>query len=598
MRNTDRLDGRTFRFALPWTMITLVCALCLRALNWGVEPGSLGLHLRYGLIYNVRSSPLSFLLLCLLCFLLALVEGEALRRESRRFYLPAFLLALLFSLNTLIHKSPTGTLENLYGLPGCGATESLLHWLSQVGSWYGLSLAFFHRMARPLAPGKETVARRDCALWTGAMLLLWLPILILRFPGSIYLDTDVQVLQFLGKLPWESSNPILLTLVYGPLFWLGRLLAGDNGGIFLCVAFQLGLTLFAFCFACREVARERGSKKAGWLLCLFFGLMPNYPAFAASALKDFIHAPLYLLFALYLRRCVRGGDKGELWRLLLLALLCAASRKGAVYLVALCLLGLCAVRKDWRRLLALAVCGILAGHMALNNLVFPALGVEKPMEQENYSFFYPITGYYCQVHEEELPQEEKDIISAVLDYETVRTGFSQTGVDTIKSTYHAQSKEAVVQYLRLHGTFFRRHPLTCLEALVYSRNYYFTPWTTAGERITVAQYPFQKLTDQASSDFSYVLPEGIRQPMEHRLWSLMGRPVFRELTGSGAYVWLGLLLFGAALWQGERNKQVWLLSVVLLTAGLLLTHLNGALRYASPIIYTVPVFLLLYRVEK
>lgn len=598
MRNTYRLDGRTFRFALPWTMITLVCALCLRALNWGVEPGSLGLHLRYGLIYNVSSSPLSFLLLCLLCFLLALVEGEALRREPRRFYLPAFLLALLFSLNTLIHQSPTGTLENLYGLPGCGTTETLLHWVAQVGSWYGLSLAFFHWMGRSL-PGRETfrVSGRLRALWAGTMVLLWLPVLVFRFPGSIYADTDMQILQFLGQYPWEASNPIFLSLVYGPLFRLGKFLGSDNWGIAMCVLGQLVLNLFAFTFACREAARERGSARPGWVLALFFGLVPTYASFVAAALKDFIHAPLYLLFALYLRRCARGGAKRDLWTLLLLAVLCGATRKGAVYLVCICLLALGLSRRDVRRFLVLAVCGILVGHLCLNSLVFPAIGVEKPMEQENYSFFYPITGYYCQRHDGELTQEEKAIIDHVLDYETVRTGFSTSGVDTIKRTYHAETQEQVRRYLRLHGTFFLRHPLTCLEALVYSRNLYFTPWTNQGERITTAQHPFAEVTPNAHSDFSYRMPEGARKGFESFVWKLMDWPVVQELTGCGSYVWLSLLLFGAALWQKDRKKCVYLVSVLAMTLGLLLTHLNGAVRYASPLLYTVPVFLLLHRVE-
>ena len=119
------------------------------------------------------------------------------------------------------------------------------------------------------------------------------------------------------------------------------------------------------------------------------------------------------------------------------------------------------------------------------------------MERENYSFFYPITGYYCQKYDAELTPEEKEIIGSVLDYETVRTGFSPDGVDRIKETYHAENADQVRRYLKLHGSFFLRHPVTCLEALVYSRNYYFTPWTTQGERITVSMYPFQKLTTKA-----------------------------------------------------------------------------------------------------
>lgn len=598
MNNIRGLDRKTFRFALPWTIITLVSALCLRALNWGAPEGSLATHLRYGLSQQLHSSVFSFLMLCLVCFLLAIVEAEALRREKRAVYLPALVLAVLFSLNTLIFQSPTGTLQNLTSIPGCGETEGMLHWLAQVGSWYSLTLAFCHWMGRPLGkgePGNPSV--KQCISWAGVMLLLWLPILILRAPGAAFLDTNAQILQFMGLLPWESSNPILLTFVYGPVFCLGRLLGGDNGGLLLCVVVQAVVNLYAFTFACREVARERDVKSA-WLLCLFFGLMPNFPSFVAAVLKDFLHAPLYLVFALYFRRSARGGQKRDLWWLLGLAVLCAATRKAAVYLVLLCLIGLCVSRKDCRKILIPAICGILVGHIALINVVFPAAGVEKPMEKENYSFFYPITGYYCQQHGQELTPEEKKIIGDVLDYETVCTGFSDRGVDTIKETYHAQTKAQVEAFLKLHGTFFLRHPVTCLEALVYSRNYYFTPWTNRGERITVSASSFQELTDKASSNFHPLLPDALRQKMEDGYWEWVNRPVMRELTGCGSYTWLSLLLFAAALWQRDRKKQVWLLSLLTLTFGLLFTHLNGAARYASPLIYTVPVFLLLYRVEE
>ena len=158
------------------------------------------------------------------------------------------------------------------------------------------------------------------------------------------------------------------------------------------------------------------------------------------------------------------------------------------------------------------------------------------MEKENYSFFYPITGYYCQRHETELTQEERQIIADVLDYETVRTGFSTEGVDTIKETYHAENGEQVRKYLSLHGSFFLRHPLTCLEALVYSRNLYFTPWSNQGERITTSQSQFQEVTADAHSAFSYGLPASLRESAEDRFWALLDRPLVRVLTSCGSYV--------------------------------------------------------------
>ena len=63
----------------------------------------------------------------------------------------------------------------------------------------------------------------------------------------------------------------------------------------------------------------------------------------------------------------------------------------------------------------------------------------------------------------------------------------------------------------------------------------------------------------------------------------------KELISPGTYTWLTLLLLAAAWKQKNRQRLVELLPLVLLTAGLLLTHLNGAARYASPLYYCVPV---------
>ena len=95
MKKKRYLDGKTILWSLPWTAVTLVSALNLRALNWGADGGGLLAHLRYGLVYNLSSNVFDFLALCLTCFLLALLETETLRREKRRFFLPGVLELLV-----------------------------------------------------------------------------------------------------------------------------------------------------------------------------------------------------------------------------------------------------------------------------------------------------------------------------------------------------------------------------------------------------------------------------------------------------------------------------------------------------------------------
>lgn len=580
-----------------WAFLCLLSAILLRAILWGAEPGSIFGHLKYGIAYLLSGGKRTLLELVILCGAVGCAAAAG-WKGPKRLFVPGLLLALFFGGNTLIDQSPTGMLQSLVGFPGASPIENILFWLTQVGSWYALILLFCRWMQRSVEKGQNLCKSiRRQMLWALVILLCWLPILILRSPGSIFRDTDAQILQFQGQLPFEASNPLILSFVYGPIFSLGQGLGGDNVGIFLCVLFQLLLTLYAFSFACEEVVTARGSVLSGALLCLFFGIGPNYGSLVAAVLKDSIHAPLYLLFFLYYRRTTVSNEKKDWVWLAVLAALVALTRKGAVYLAVLSLLGLMLVRSDKKKVLTLGTCALLALHFCLNGVLYPILGVEKPMEKENYSFFYPITGYYCAKHPEELTQQEKDIIGAVLDYDTVCTGFSTRGVDTIKSTYHAESKKAVSDYLALHVKWLFRHPVTCLEALVYSRSYYFTPWSVQGERITVSMSPFSEVKEGAESNFSHWLPEDTRKAVEDRLWSLTDAPVVKELFSPGTYTWLCLALLAAAIYGHNRRKKGMLLPLVLLTAGLLLTHLNGAIRYASPLLYCVPVAVGLFRCE-
>ena len=591
MAERIRKDWKALLCAIAWAGVCLASALMLRAIQWGAGAGSALAHLRFGLAYSLSGGKVGLLMLALLCLGAGLGTVWAIKMEKRLFW-PGAILALFFAGMTLIDQSPTGMLRNLWAFPEAGSAESLLFWLTGGLCWYTVILLFCHWADRPRQEREPLPwSRKRLLLWAGVLLLCWLPILILRSPGSIYADTDAQILQFQGVMPYEASNPLILSFVYGPLFTLGQRIGGDNWGIFCCVIFQTLLGLFACCFACEELTAQRGSRKAGALLCAFFGLMPTFASFSAAALKDFIHAPIYLLFVLYFRRAGRGGSRRDWLWLAVLAILAAATRKGAIYLVAFSLLGLALLRADRRKVLTAGTVLLLAAHFLLNGVLYPMIGVEKPMEQENYSFFYPITGFYCARYEQELTEEERETISAVLDYDTVVSGFSTGGVDTIKRTYHAESETQVRAYLALHGKFFLRHPLTCLEALVYSRNYYFTPWSVKGERISVAMHPFREVDPKADSHFSHWLPEDARKAFEDKLWAATDTVPLKELISPGTYTWLTLLLLAAA-WKGkDKQRLTELLPLVLLTAGLLLTHLNGAARYASPLYYCVPVVL-------
>lgn len=524
-------------YALLWAGFTAVTAMAMMAFPMGADPeAGLLRHVAYSLRYGNTGA-----VRALAVGAAALASGWAWARiglKTEKIRISAVVLAAFFAWNTMIWISPRTpkALNGLLLLPDADLTENLLFYIQLTGNYYGLI-----RLLCRWLNGRQTVGNgslpgaKTGAVYSAVILLCWLPILILRAPGALYTDTAIQILMYQGKYYFHASMPVLLTVLYGVLFQAGHWLAGDNGGLLVCMLFQTVLLLSAMVMACREVHKLRGNC-AGLLLALFFGLMPVYPEMAGGLIKDSIHGAVYLFFLIFFARAVRGEQK-SLWQLLLLGALAGATRKGGIYLA--------------------------AGSLAL-------LAIS---------------------------QEEVQTISDVLDYETVCGGFSTIMTDDVKNTFHAESQAQVRKFLELNGRFFRKHPITCLEAIVYSKNLYYTPFSLGGQTMYASDIQLEDITETESTHFSYWLPEQQRLAGEEILEQVQEFLPVRILCSPGLYCWLGGILFLAAVYAPE-NRQKWiLLPIVLLILGLLLSHINGAVRYAFPVMLCVPFLLAGYSNE-
>ncbi len=594
MKRFDRKQIQTALLILLWACLMFAEELVRLALARGAAPeDGVFRHMAYSALYGGGWAKIGLLARFLILLALAALQLRGIQKAEKKFWAPALILALFFTQNTLIYLAPTQKLQNLLIVPQIGLPENVLFWVSMTASYYSLILLFCGWMRKPLGERTAFQPKRQL-LWAGIILLCWLPLLILRAPGSIYLDTTVQIMQYQGYMPIQASSPVLLTFVYGFLMTLGQRLGGNDLGLFFCVLFQVALGLYALSFGCEEAASRSGKKYIGVILSLFFGLAMVYPSLAQGALKDAVYSPLFLLLVIFYCRALEDGSKKNLIPLVILALLCGATRKGGMYLSALILLCL-VCQKNLRRFAIISCLALVAVHCVVNWAIYPAVGIESPEEKENYSFFYQLTGYYCSNHPDWVTEEEKQIISQVLDYDAVVTKYNPKIVDDIKSTYHAENAAQVRSYLLLQGKLFLKHPLTMLEAVVYSRNLYFCPFDWNAEKfIGDTQIGFD-FVDPQLTGFSRWLEGDSRREAEARLWEYEHSYPARLFLLPGIYSWLALMLGLSAWHTGDKERKHLVLPVLLALAGLLLTHVNGSVRYAGPVIYSVPVLLILLK---
>lgn len=580
------MKKKTLLWGLPASLGLLLAFLPAFALRRGAQAGAgMAHHLAYGLVYGLHNLP-SCLPFGLLCLALGLLFGGLMARKKLGFRLPELFLAALLSENILIGLTEDRRLQDLVALPGLNLPENILLWVGLLAAVSAVLRLLVLLLNRPM-PRKEELPRstRRMLFWAAVTLVCWIPVVLLRAPGGLLWDTDTQIRSFQGLEIMDASHPLLTTLIYGSLYTLGQKLWCDSFGIVLCVLLQGALTLYAVAMLAEEVTVCRASRRLGLAVCLFFGLVSVFPMFVMMGLRDSLFGPLYLLFAIYFRRLLFEERKKDLIWLIVLGALCGATRKAAIYLVVLSFLGLLIYRKPLRKVLAVSALGLFAAHWAIIELLCPALNILPPADYENYSQFYYITGYYCQYHAQELSEEDIGIISDVLDYDTVLTKFNPDQNNDIKYTFHAQSPAQVRRYVVLNLKFFLRHPLTVLEAIFYSRCDYFLPLYSGSENI-MGKMNATWLTGPLVDRLDAVL------------WHLNVTSPLRVLNFSGLYNWLCLILAVAALESKHKEKFMLCLPTLLMTLGLLTTHTNGAVRYAIPVLYCVPMLLLLFRVTE
>lgn len=197
--------------------------------------------------------------------------------------------------------------------------------------------------------------------------MLWLPYILLLYPGIMYWDTGDQVAQFFGisvfgQKPGQiwDHHPFFDTYLYGAFLWLSHAVTGSYIiGIFLHALVQSALTgLVIACWL--SYLKERGLQRVPLKVCtMFLCFFPVFPIMFASMSKDITHVVFFLAWSLMFMRLVdsrleKFKDPRFLIGFFVLSLCAAMSKKIGLYIIALSLL-LLIVGKFKARLKAIAI---------------------------------------------------------------------------------------------------------------------------------------------------------------------------------------------------------------------------------------------------
>lgn len=527
------------------------------------------------------------------------------------------------------------TLLTLYASLG----QKVKSWIYFIGISYGLNqLTYFLYVAleeqkpkltkRIGAPAKRKswqsqivkVYREHTVLVSFvAIFLLWLPHLILAYPANLGFDDEYQLAQFFGICNYTSHHPIVSTLVAGEVVKLGSHISG-NFGLFLYILIQAFFGAWVLAYSLhlmRELDVPIWLKSLSYSCYIF---VPYYTSYIGTFRKDVPYTYMTVLFVIELIYLLI--QKEEFFH-----------NKRHIFLMGIAIAGVILLRNNGKYMIYPTVAVVLP-YLFFNNrktgmnvkirrrvlgstaIVFllPILAAEvlsyaltihlnvaSGSNREAFSLFMQQTARYVKEYGDEITEEEKATISAVLDYENLADNYDPRISDPVKGIFkYDATKEELKDYFWTWWEQFTKHPF-CYFRATLNQNYYLLYPYIAND----ALYVF-RLSDDTGGDIQKKLLEQIdsydvqpianlKIPLKDFYHMLFSLPILSMLSHPAFYMILLILL---TVYTFCRKSYLWLLASlpIWLSAAIvvLAPAIQGTPRYAFPIIYTMPVLVAFY----
>ena len=458
--------------------------------------------------------------------------------------------------------------------------------------------------------------KASCSAWTGKisrwlfgkncfrkvfclLLLWWLPVILVSYPGNLCYDVIGQIEQVLGRAPYSAHHPLLHTLLVGGCVKLGGNLFGSyDMGLFIYILLQAVLLASSLAGSLAWLTKQKFAKgtTSHVLLLVILGvycLSPMYSNMVSTAIKDIPFVSMFLwymiLFAEIWQHRQRLQQPVFMLGFVVVQILVCVLRNNGFYVVFLTGMLVCFWR--WKQaqkkervqiMLYFFFLPVLLSKL-LNGALLVGLDAKEGKAAEIFSLPFQQTARYLQLYKQEITNEERIAIENILgDVNVVAASYDPDIADPVKGLYYEQEEVTAkehLDYFLVWAQGFFKHPCVYIEGFFIHVYGWFSPGVTNAIRYE-AQYDIisqDGLFSQANKVLIFLYRFADR-------FTPLG-----VLQNVGAYTWGLLLLFA---YGQKKNKRVLVLFVPLLVS-LLICMASPCFylhpRYAFPYMFTLPL---------
>ena len=445
------------------------------------------------------------------------------------------------------------------------------------------------------------------------IIILWLPYIIAYYPAILSPDPSFQIKQFFGipnkystynimidpSVTITNHHPVVHTLLLGGCVKIGTLVNNVNLGLFLYSLIQIIILASVLSYTIKFLKSIGISNKYLLVMLLIYSLVPVFPIYSMSAVKDVIFGSLVILYIIALYKIYKSDDlkTKSIIQFLCLLVLIVLFRNNGIHTILLSLPFLLLLKKSKKiRLTILCIVIFIFGfNYSYNSVILPYLKITPGSVREKLSVPFQQTARYVKYHSDEVTNEEKQAIDKILGYDTLADRYNPELADPVKNEYNKYATdEDLKKYFSVWFDEFKKHPKTYIEATINNTYGYFYPLKTSW--YYHSNYDTRIVKD--GFDYHFNDLKNTRSVLNAYGQAFPYIPIVGLLINIAFNIWILLFMFIYFIYKKKYSSIVYLLPSLVLVLVCFASPANTYFRYALPFVFALPLNIGLFMKEK
>lgn len=434
------------------------------------------------------------------------------------------------------------------------------------------------------------------------ILILWLPYIISFYPIILSPDPSFQIKQYFGipnkysdyaimldkNVTITNHHPVIHTLLLGTCLKLGNLINCDNLGLFLYSIIQITILSSVLSLTISYMTKLKISYKYRLIVLLIYSLVPMFPLYAMSGVKDVIFTSLIILYVMLIYHLIKNKKdtlsiKNVILIILLLIFIMLFRNNGFHIILLSFPFVLLINRENFKKLLLIFII-FLSFNTCYNKVILPHFKITPSSVREILSIPFQQTARYVKYNK--LTKEEYEIYDKVLDMSDLAKRYKPEISDPVKNKFNKYTTDKELkEYFSTWLKDLIKDPVTYVDATTNNIYGYFYPFK-------LNWYVYYKYDTRIVSDgfnYHYNNLNTSRDILSTFAIYYPYIPIIGLISNIGFNTWI---LFFITAYMFHKKKYygiIYLLPSYVALLVCMASPVNAYFRYAMPYVFAMPL---------